>query len=72
MRRLSFAIALAWLACGGAEPPPGVAASPDAVQPLAVGETVPSVSVRSVDGAAVDLADVADDGALLVFYRGGW
>lgn len=48
---------------------------PDAesVEPLAAGDRVPSVGVRSVDGQPVDLATLTRDrGALLVFYRGGW
>jgi hypothetical protein len=50
-----------------------VYASPEAVQPLEIGSVVPSVEVRTVSGAAVDLASVVrESGALLVFYRGGW
>jgi len=34
---------------------------------------VPPVSVLTVSGDSVDLAElVRDRGALLVFYRGGW
>ena len=45
----------------------------ESVRPLAVGQTVPSAEVRTIDGESVDLATlVADRGALLVFYRGGW
>jgi len=47
--------------------------SAEAAQPLQPGASVPSVSVRAVDGSAADLAKlVSDTGALLVFYRGGW
>lgn len=50
-----------------------VYASAEQVQPLAVGERVPSVRVVTVRGKSVDLAEVVrDHGALLVFYRGGW
>jgi hypothetical protein len=50
-----------------------VYASAEAVVPLAPGAAVPSAIVRTVDGEEVDLADVVrDEGALLVFYRGGW
>jgi len=43
------------------------------VEPLAVGTRVPPARVRSVKGDPVDLADlVREQGALLVFYRGGW
>lgn len=48
---------------------------PDAesVQPLQPGASVPSAIVHSVEGKPVDLADlVREQGALLVFYRGGW
>ena len=47
--------------------------SAEAVKPLEPGATVPSAIVRSIDGQPVDLAKlVHDEGALLVFYRGGW
>ena len=47
--------------------------SAEAVVPLAPGAMVPSAIVRNVDDEPVDLADVVhDEGALLVFYRGGW
>jgi hypothetical protein len=47
--------------------------SPEAAVPRAAGQVVPSASVQTVTGESVDLADlVRDEGALLVFYRGGW
>ena len=47
--------------------------SAEAVKPLEPGAAVPSAIVRSIDGQPVDLAKlVHDEGALLVFYRGGW
>jgi peroxiredoxin len=43
------------------------------VEPLAPGARVPSVRVQTLLGEPVDLADlVREQGALLVFYRGGW
>ena len=46
---------------------------PESVAPLPVGSRVPSVQVETVDGRVVDLAAlVREQGALLVFYRGGW
>ena len=57
---------------------PGYAAdrvypSPEAVEPLAVGKTLPEVRVKTVRGVDVDLAAIVRArGALLVFYRGGW
>jgi hypothetical protein len=45
----------------------------EAAQPLQPGASVPSVSVRAVDGSTADLSKlVSQSGALLVFYRGGW
>lgn len=50
-----------------------VATAPDQVLPLAPGQAVPSATVRTVSGEAADLAElVREQGALLVFYRGGW
>ena len=50
-----------------------VYASAEAVKPLEPGARVPAAVVRSIDGQQVDLAKlVHDEGALLVFYRGGW
>ena len=55
-----------------AESPP-VYPDAESVEPLPVGATIPSVEVRTIDGAGVDLAKrVGEQGALLVFYRGGW
>ena len=54
------------------EPGP-VYSDAESVRPLAVGAQVPSAPVRRIDGTTVDLASlVAEQGALLVFYRGGW
>lgn len=51
----------------------GVPTDPEAATPRAVGESVPSAGLRAVTGEPVDLAElVRDEGALLVFYRGGW
>ena len=45
----------------------------EAVEPLAPGNSVPSITVSTVGGKPVDLSEVLRDrGALLVFYRGGW
>lgn len=47
--------------------------NPESVQPLAPGSQVPSAQVWSVDEVGHDLAEIVkDQGALLVFYRGGW
>lgn len=45
----------------------------DEVMPLQPGKKIPSVRVESVRGEPVELAErVREQGALLVFYRGGW
>ena len=68
---LILALLLPTLCSQAAEP--GVHPSPDAVQPLGPGDRVPQATIRRVDGETLDLASlVADRGALLVFYRGGW
>jgi len=47
--------------------------SPEAVKPLQPGARVPSVQVAPVRGEPIDLTErVREQGALLVFYRGGW
>ncbi len=68
-------VAAAAILCGAdaAHGADRVYASPEEVEPLAVGATVPTAPVRTVEGEVVDLAElVRDTGALLVFYRGGW
>ena len=74
------ALGLAVLLAGCADAPdpdPGPAGrvydSAERVEPLALGSSVPSASIRNVAGETLDLAGlVAERGALLVFYRGGW
>ena len=47
--------------------------SAEAVKPLEPGAPVPATVVQTIDGQEVNLAKlVHDEGALLVFYRGGW
>lgn len=49
------------------------AKSPNEVQPLLVGTTIPSVTVQTIDGEPVDLLeDARKKPSILVFYRGGW
>jgi len=50
-----------------------VAASAEAVRPIAVGEPAPSVSCRDVDGNPVPLERwIGREAVALIFYRGGW
>ena len=44
----------------------------EATDPLPVDAQVPAVTVHRVNGEPVNLAQVVNDGATLVFYRGGW
>ena len=70
---IAAAAALSLLAAGTPHAAGRVHSSPEAVQPLAPGQQVPKVDVRTVRGKRVGLADaLKESGALLVFYRGGW
>lgn len=52
---------------------PAPAASPDAVNPVTVGQQIPDVIVQNGKGEDVNLrALVAQKPAALIFYRGGW
>ena len=67
------AIAALLLAAGAAPAEDRVYDAPEAVLPLAAGNPVPSVRVKTIGGEPIDLAEaMRDRGALLVFYRGGW
>ena len=75
MRRpvLSLALLVATFLAGPISAGGRVYASAEEAEPLAVGSRVPAVTVRGVAGEEADLAQlVAEQGALLVFYRGGW
>jgi hypothetical protein len=63
-------ITVASLAMLGAS---GVAESPDDIQPLRTGDSIPAVTVTTVAGDDFDLAAVvAEQPTVLIFYRGGW
>ncbi len=77
MTRMHRSLAWAWVAGWIALAAPVLAGtthpSPEAVQPLAAGQSIPAATVHSVKGEPVELQSlVRDEGALLVFYRGGW
>jgi hypothetical protein len=45
----------------------------EAIQPILVGQAVPKLVLKGVDGADVALsALIAEKPSLLIFYRGGW
>lgn len=50
-----------------------VAPSADRVRPLLIGATVPSVTLATSDGEAIELSEVLSrKPTVVVFYRGGW
>lgn len=50
-----------------------VPASPNDVCPLMPGIPVPSVTIRTIEGYDLNLAEAATEKpTVLVFYRGGW
>jgi peroxiredoxin len=53
---------------------PGIAATDQAVKPIAVGDSLPTVSgLQAVDGTATTLAGIhGGKGTVLIFFRGGW
>ena len=69
-------ILVAWLALLIGPPALGEGAvydQPEKVEPLAPGSALPTAGLQTVAGGPVALTDlVRDQGALLVFYRGGW
>jgi len=72
LRRTGSFLALLALA-GAAGADDRVYPTPEAVQPLQPGASVPAVQVEKVSGEEIDLAErTREHGALLVFYRGGW
>jgi len=50
-----------------------IAATAETAKPLAKGDAVPDVVVKSIDGADFNLKrETADKLTVLIFYRGGW
>ncbi len=50
-----------------------IADSPEQIQPITVGQPVPRISLKTVDGTSYDLnAAFVQKPTVLVFYRGGW
>jgi len=70
MKSLLACLALT-LAAGGALAAPAPSAA--AARPLAVGARLPAAEIRALDGATINLADLAAGRpTLVVFYRGSW
>src|SRR5262245_56297828 len=52
---------------------PPVATSPETIQPLKVGDTVPDVRLTNADGLEFGLRKlIKNQPSVLIFYRGGW
>jgi peroxiredoxin len=50
-----------------------IPATPQEVCPLMAGAPIPSVTIRTIDGSEVNLAEaVREKPSILIFYRGGW
>ncbi len=50
-----------------------VAASPQEICPLLVGDSVPELTLATIDGGAFNLNDaIKKKPTVLIFYRGGW
>ncbi|MCO6473856.1 MAG: peroxiredoxin-like family protein [Melioribacteraceae bacterium] len=50
-----------------------VASSAEEVCPINIGDKVPSVNLRDIDGEEINLRDITrDKKSILIFYRGGW
>ncbi len=50
-----------------------VANSADQIRPIHVGSALPSLTVRTIDGASFDVnVAVKEKPTILIFYRGGW
>ncbi len=68
-----FLIGLSALLFAFVSPSAEVPLKPEDISPLLVGETIPDVSLLTMDGKTVSLrAEVSKKPTLLVFYRGGW
>ena len=62
-----------FLAVGAVTHSASPASSPESVQPLLIGATVPPLTLRSTNGEPFDLGQaIAKQPTILIFYRGGW
>lgn len=49
------------------------ASSPNGIRPLLIGDTVPDVSLSTVEGRSISLRSLTQQkSTVLIFYRGGW
>ena len=70
---LAVLLTVAVAGAEGSDTKKEVAPSAEATEPLAKGDSVPKVTLHTIDGEAVDLAAmVAEKPTALIFYRGSW
>jgi peroxiredoxin len=71
--KITFSLLLPFSVFLGFAPLDAVPTDASEVNPVEVGSTAPDVTLTRADGSPVRLQDlVADQPAVLVFYRGGW
>ena len=49
-----------------------IAATPEEVSPLLIGEKIPNIELASIDGKKVETDKILNKKTVLVVYRGGW
>ena len=50
-----------------------VASSPEEINPLKTGQSIPEVNIKNIKGESVSLNSiVSENPTILIFYRGGW
>ena len=49
-----------------------VAEKPEDVSPLLIGEKIPDISLKTIDGKTISISTLWKGNTILIFYRGGW
>jgi peroxiredoxin len=56
-----------------AQQPAGIPEFPTDISPLLIGETIPGMNLKTVDGITISILEkIAKKKSVLIFYRGGW
>ena len=45
---------------------------PEDISPLLIGEQIPNVNLKNVDGKAIETNTIFNKKTVVVIYRGGW
>lgn len=53
-------------------PDRGIAPSSRLIRPVLIGDSLPNVSVATIEGKTVSLRTICSKPTVLIFYRGGW